>query len=484
MASPYTSVSVSGYNSNPPADDGSQVASNQILWSTIKTKLPDPIKTAVESINSNIVTAFAKVVGGAGVTSSGVDYTVQSSDQGKLVRATASGITITTPDASTVTSPFVFAILNNSSGSITFDGNGSQTVDGNANLAVSSGTGFLVYTDGTNWFTTGRQGVLTGAQLRYGDIINGTITESNGSNAVTFSVKTLAGNDPSATDPVLVAFRNSTAGNGNYVYRTITSALSLTVSSGSTLGTSNGVPCRLWLVIFDDGGTLRLGVINCKSGSNIYPLGQSPRVSSTAEGGAGAADSAHVFYTGTAVTTKAYTILGYVDYLSGLATAGSWNVSPDTIQLFGDGIPLPGAVVQSRTTTTTTTTAINSTTKAATSLADTITRVSAANIVKASAYGQVERTAASSANCSFISQLYRASGATAIGNMTTAYSPGGATRYPTVNFAFDDPQSTTAAVQYALYVLLSTGTDTWTFLGTSNSVGANTGVLLLEEIQS
>ncbi len=43
MASPYTSVAVSGYNANPPADDGSATAANTIYWATIKTKLADLI---------------------------------------------------------------------------------------------------------------------------------------------------------------------------------------------------------------------------------------------------------------------------------------------------------------------------------------------------------------------------------------------------------------------------------------------------------
>ena len=123
MAAPYTSVTIVGYDSNPPSDDGSQVSTNKVRWSTHKTKHGDPLKTAIESINSNVSAAFAKTVGGAGVTSTAVSYNVTTSDQGKLVRATGSGITITTPDATTVTSPFVFAFLNNSSGTVTFDGN-------------------------------------------------------------------------------------------------------------------------------------------------------------------------------------------------------------------------------------------------------------------------------------------------------------------------------------------------------------------------
>jgi hypothetical protein len=147
---------------------------------------------------------------------------------------------------------------------------------------------------------------------------------------------------------VQVAFRNATLATGNYVTRTISAALSLTISSGSTMGFASGVAGRLWIVLFDDGGTLRFGAINCLSGTNIYPLGQLPRASSTAEGGAGAADSAQVFYTASAVTSKAYVIVGYCDYESGLATAGTWNASPTHIQLFGPGVPLPGAIIQSQ----------------------------------------------------------------------------------------------------------------------------------------
>lgn len=59
---PYTSQSISGYNSSPPTDDGAQTAANQVAWSKHKTKIGDPIKTLTESVNSALVTAFAKSV--------------------------------------------------------------------------------------------------------------------------------------------------------------------------------------------------------------------------------------------------------------------------------------------------------------------------------------------------------------------------------------------------------------------------------------
>ncbi len=183
-------------------------------------------------------------------------------------------------------------------------------------------------------------------------LVNGTIAESNTGNAATFAIKTLAGADPSAGDPVYCVFRNVTAATGNYVVVTLTAALSVTISSGSTMGFTSAVAGRLSFVLFNDGGTIRLGAINCLSGTSIYPLGGFPIASSTAEGGAGGADSAHVFYTGTAVSSKAYSVVGYASYESGLATAGSWNVSPTRIQLYGSGVPLPGVLVQTQETST------------------------------------------------------------------------------------------------------------------------------------
>jgi hypothetical protein len=191
---------------------------------------------------------------------------------------------------------------------------------------------------------------LAGKQQTYGDIINGTIVASNSANAATFALKTLAGTDPSANDPVLVCFRNATIATGNYVALTVTAALSLTVTSGATLGAVNGTPFKLWLVLFNDASTLRLGVINTVSGTNIYPLCQVPLASSTAM--SAGADSAQVFYTGTGVTSKAYLPLGYASYESGLATAGTWNVDPTRIQLFGHGVAYPGATIQTVSTLT------------------------------------------------------------------------------------------------------------------------------------
>jgi len=175
---------------------------------------------------------------------------------------------------------------------------------------------------------------------------NLSLNVSAAGSALNVSIKGMDGSDPSASNPVKVPFRNVTASAGDYTFLTLTSATSLTISSGSTLGTLNTWAFRVWIVAFNDAGTLRLGAINCLSGTNIYPLGQFGIASSTAEGGAGGADSAQVFYTGTAVTSKAYTVLGYFSYESGLATAGTWSGAPTRLQLFNSSVPLPGASIQ------------------------------------------------------------------------------------------------------------------------------------------
>lgn len=58
MGSKYTSQAISGYNSTPPADDGSQSEANRVKWSTIKNKLTDPAKTLSEAINTAVNTAL------------------------------------------------------------------------------------------------------------------------------------------------------------------------------------------------------------------------------------------------------------------------------------------------------------------------------------------------------------------------------------------------------------------------------------------
>lgn len=175
---------------------------------------------------------------------------------------------------------------------------------------------------------------------------NGKITASVAANALTVALKTKAGNDPSATDSIFLAQPGTTLTTGEYQIRQIATAVSLTVSNGSALGIANtNVAFSQWLLLFDDVGTPRLGIVNRSSqDGGILSLPETGIASSTAEGGVGGADG-NLIYTAVAVTSKPYRIIGYLVWSSGLAAVGVWNVGPDVVRLTTPGV-IPGSVVQ------------------------------------------------------------------------------------------------------------------------------------------
>lgn len=155
MADPFTDVSISSFNANPPPDDGTVSAENEATWANIKSKLADPLKTAIESLNTNVGAAVDKLVGGGGVSTDGSGATLTAGIQGKIVRQTANGITTTMPDATSVNAPFIFMLLNDGGGDNTIDTQSAQTINGNASITVPDQTGALFGTDGSNWFAIG-----------------------------------------------------------------------------------------------------------------------------------------------------------------------------------------------------------------------------------------------------------------------------------------------------------------------------------------
>jgi hypothetical protein len=228
-----------------------------------------------------------------------------------------------------------------------------------ANLDAWSSTEGSNSPSGSTTIGTGLDDNLRAAQAgvvlwveRFPHLHNLALEAAVASSALTI---TLSGNDaadPSSTNKVRVPFRSVTAATGTFSQVVVSAATTLVISSGSTMGATSATAFRLWIVAFNDGGTLRLGAINCLSGTSVYPLAGWGIASSTAEGGAGAADSAQVFYTGTGVTAKAYTVLGYMTWETGLTTAGTWDAVPTRIQLFNPDVPLPGMTLQTKRTQT------------------------------------------------------------------------------------------------------------------------------------
>lgn len=55
MGTLYTTQTISNFNQSPPANDATQVASNQLDWTKHVEKLATPIKDLVEAVNTAVV---------------------------------------------------------------------------------------------------------------------------------------------------------------------------------------------------------------------------------------------------------------------------------------------------------------------------------------------------------------------------------------------------------------------------------------------
>lgn len=158
------------------------------------------------------------------------------------------------------------------------------------------------------------------------ELTNLTFATSVSSNALTIALKTKAGTNPTATDLIRVGFRSSTLSSGIYNTREITAATSLTISSGSTLGQVSGQASRIWVYLIDAGSSPELAVSGKRFRDNAL-------VSTTAEGGAGGADSHQTLYSATARTDVPVRLIGYIDNTQ--ATAGTWASAGTQLQLWG-----------------------------------------------------------------------------------------------------------------------------------------------------
>ena len=169
-----------------------------------------------------------------------------------------------------------------------------------------------------------------------GILLNGRITAAVAASALTLAVKGKDGNDPSSTNKVYVAFRSSTASSSDWNIREITSALSVVVSSGSTLGHASGIVQHLFVYLIDNAGTVEMAVSNLPPD---YPgtFGPTRLISTTAEGGAGAADSATGIYSTTARSNVSWICAAMLK--STQATAGTWATTPSQIDMAPFGIP-------------------------------------------------------------------------------------------------------------------------------------------------
>ena len=220
-------------------------------------------------------------------------------------------------------------IVNNSTGVVTVQSSGANTITLiPANASVRCTCILITGTTTASW-SFAFEG---NSNIPYKQIP--TITATVATNILTLGL-----------NPCALDFRSSTASSGATTTRNVTAAISMTVSNGSTLGTSSGALSRFAVLAIDNAGTVELAVVN----ANTYKiLDERVLISTTAEGGTGTADSGTVIYSTTARTSVPFRIVGYVE--STQATAGAYASSPSNIAGAGGSISA-GTVIQVVSTT-------------------------------------------------------------------------------------------------------------------------------------
>lgn len=172
------------------------------------------------------------------------------------------------------------------------------------------------------------------------EISNLGLATSVGASALTIALKQADGSsDPSTgASAVKVGMRSSTLTSGLYNQRSATAATSLVISSGSTLGQTSAVAATIYVYLLDNAGVLELAA----SGSLFN---ENQVISTTAEGGAGAADSATVMYSTTARSNVPFRLVGKI--VNTQATAGTWASAGTSLHVADFGSLVQGVTSNS-----------------------------------------------------------------------------------------------------------------------------------------
>lgn len=330
----YSSVTVSGYNSVPPADDGTVSEANKVKWSTQKTKLTDPLNTAIAAINTNLVSAFD-----IGPTALTLSTTLGATHYGDFVQTSGASLTHTLTDAATLGAGWHTYLVSTDANDVTIGrATGADTINGTAaNITLygntvarifvnAAGNGFIIDHGriSNNTFTP-IQFFTAGIGPNY--LQNISILPSAASKALTVALKTKAGTDPTATDFIHQAYRHTTLTNGTYEIRTLAAAASIVVPSGATLGFTASQTGYIYVY----GHVSATGaIVPVVSGSNNWDEGalhSTTTISATA-------DSGSVLYATTARTDAPLRYIGRIKIQTG-AIAGEWDNQHTEVHVSG-----------------------------------------------------------------------------------------------------------------------------------------------------
>jgi len=288
------------------------------------------ITNAQRPVIDNIKLGYTTTATAAGTTTLTVSSTYQQYFTGSTTQ------TVVLPVTSTLVLGLGYSITNRSTGVVSVQSSGANAIIDIPPQATVIFT--CVLTSGT---TAASWSYLFEGSSYIPAKTFQTVTATVGSNALTISLA-----------PCTLEFRSSTASSGAVLTRSVPSSISVTVSSGSTLGTTSAVESKLAVIAIDNAGTVELAVVN----DTAYgTLDEGLLISTTAEGGVGGADSGTVIYSTTARTNVAFRVVGYI--YSTQSTAGAWATSPSNIAVSG----IKDAANANTVTTITTTQVLNAT---------------------------------------------------------------------------------------------------------------------------
>lgn len=158
----YTVQGVSGYAATNPPDDGSQTDANEITWARHRTQLTNPLKTAVDAIETeleSVIDAIAPMW--ADTTAKTSDYTVTTSDDGQLFTSDDSGgsVTFTLPAAAVAGDGFRvgFARIGSGANITVIDASGTQKIGTLESISlVGRWESVSIVSNGTLWIIASR----------------------------------------------------------------------------------------------------------------------------------------------------------------------------------------------------------------------------------------------------------------------------------------------------------------------------------------
>lgn len=167
--------------------------------------------------------------------------------------------------------------------------------------------------------------------------LNMGVSASVAANALTINLLTATGATPSVTSPVIISFRDSTATTGQTAPLLVTSALSIVVPSGATLGHKASATQYIYLYAQNNSGAVQLAV----SGINA-PDDLTMQTSTTISA---ASDSGNVLYATLGIAAAPIRLLARLKVSE--AVPGTWSVAPSEVSINPEGCGIQPAELSS-----------------------------------------------------------------------------------------------------------------------------------------